>query len=60
MYLLDTYVCRQMRGTNSKSNWVKLKHKSKDVNDQISCSIYIDIIDYCFVGSSLKCKQLDI
>lgn len=60
MYLLDSYVCRSYQGTKSKTLWGDLTDRCKKINDQISYNIYIDIIDYCFVGSSLKYKQLDI
>jgi hypothetical protein len=60
LYLLDTYVWKTYRGTNSKILWNILTEKSRKINEQVNYNLYIDIIDYCFIGSKMKYRQLDI
>lgn len=60
MYLLDTYVPRLFEGKNLEQEWNKFARRAEAVNNKITTSVYSNLINYCFVGSTLKFQKMDI
>lgn len=60
MYLLDNYIPRAYRDKDYETIWKQLKKEGEIVNNDLDNSIYIDIIDYCFIGSTYRYSRIDI
>lgn len=60
MYLLDTYVPKVFEGKNLEQEWSRFKRRAEAVNNKISISFYNNLVNYCFVGSSVKFQKIDI
>lgn len=58
--LIESILCKKYAKHNLAQVWNELSEKSSWVNETISESLISDILDYCFVGSTLKYQKADL
>lgn len=60
LYLLDIHIAKLCEGRSLEEEWQKFIRRADQVNRHVSNSLYEKVINYCFVGSTLKFKNIDI
>lgn len=60
MYLLDISLKKLYRESNLKKEFERMRTKGKQVNEELDGSLFTDIIDYCFIGSTNKYQEVDL
>ena len=60
MYLLDISLKKLYRESNLKKEFEMMRAKGKQVNEELDSSLFTDIIDYCFIGSTNKYQEVDL
>lgn len=43
-----------------EEEWKRFKRRAQNINNNIQTSVYYNLINYCFVGSTNKFKNMDI